>query len=741
MVLSHERRRICEVKKDRKALCGNPLDGMTTPFQTTMFHLNPGRLSITCLDAKNIRGRVSNDTNAILFPYLQFRLNNDTSSTTVGANKGHDVVFDNQVISFDIVNPESYVNNDGEVKLTVQLKNKDDDHDVIGEAILPIIKILTSTSEVEESIAIKRSGDTTSNSFVNLKFVFVNVTVGMLKLCLGSLHLPYNEGMILSVSTLDGQTNSNTLAKWKDDNDFDLWVDSKNWFGDLSVSIHTKGAVGNVAMCGSIPLIHCLEGTETNTATSRIPLLWNSNSTDKLQTSIINATHYFLESGTVHIQSIYATNIRDVSINSPGLTNPRVIVRSKGKAHENKKLTAPATTSATSFQWNGSICLPVVDEYTLSVECCEYDEISGELEQIGVSELSLLPLYKHGRIDTSIDLKHVSELGDTLKSGTIQLVVTFDHPKFQRNAAFPRDQPTMTSYVVATDRETTVQSKKNLEPLDDETFTDEDIRQAFNNFDLDKNGYIGAHELRHLLVFMGEHVTDEEVDGMIAMLDMNGDGQVSLKEFKAMAESDDPSKDLLGGEIASRVGDVSVVSQRRHEQADREVFSRCIRTCNIDQRSLMRMWDILRQRSYSLSKQVSNESFCIEYDGFCELMPLFGTTSESREIYNLIRNGGTHIDGRELIMSLCSFVDFASEEKCKLAFDMYDDDRSGFLSIDDIESMMASTHLMPRDFIKKRANTLMRCADTDQSGGITIDELIVAAEKFPKLLFPVHSEQ
>ncbi|ACI64506.1 predicted protein, partial [Thalassiosira pseudonana CCMP1335] len=63
------------------------------------------------------------------------------------------------------------------------------------------------------------------------------------------------------------------------------------------------------------------------------------------------------------------------------------------------------------------------------------------------------------------------------------------------------------------------------------TFTDEDIRQAFNNFDLDKNGYIGAHELRHLLVFMGEHVTDEEVDGMIAMLDMNGDGQVSLKEF------------------------------------------------------------------------------------------------------------------------------------------------------------------------------------------------------------------
>ena len=67
---------------------------------------------------------------------------------------------------------------------------------------------------------------------------------------------------------------------------------------------------------------------------------------------------------------------------------------------------------------------------------------------------------------------------------------------------------------------------------------------------------------------------------------------------------------------------------------------------------------------------------------------------------------------------------------------MYDIDRSGYLSIDEIEAMMMSTNLTTRDLIRKRAENFMMCADLDRSGGITIDELIVAAEKLPNLLYP-----
>lgn len=38
--------------------------------------------------------------------------------------------------------------------------------------------------------------------------------------------------------------------------------------------------------------------------------------------------------------------------------------------------------------------------------------------------------------------------------------------------------------------------------------------------------HIGAAEIRHVLICMGELITDEEVDEMIAMVDSDGDGQV-----------------------------------------------------------------------------------------------------------------------------------------------------------------------------------------------------------------------
>ena len=38
--------------------------------------------------------------------------------------------------------------------------------------------------------------------------------------------------------------------------------------------------------------------------------------------------------------------------------------------------------------------------------------------------------------------------------------------------------------------------------------------------------HIGAAEIRHVLICMGELITDEEVDEMISMVDSDGDGQV-----------------------------------------------------------------------------------------------------------------------------------------------------------------------------------------------------------------------
>lgn len=41
---------------------------------------------------------------------------------------------------------------------------------------------------------------------------------------------------------------------------------------------------------------------------------------------------------------------------------------------------------------------------------------------------------------------------------------------------------------------------------------DKEIEDAFRFIDLDRNMFVGAAEVRHVLVCMGELITDEEVD-------------------------------------------------------------------------------------------------------------------------------------------------------------------------------------------------------------------------------------
>ena len=38
----------------------------------------------------------------------------------------------------------------------------------------------------------------------------------------------------------------------------------------------------------------------------------------------------------------------------------------------------------------------------------------------------------------------------------------------------------------------------------------EEVKEAFREFDLDKNGYVGAAEISHILQSMGEKATDDE---------------------------------------------------------------------------------------------------------------------------------------------------------------------------------------------------------------------------------------
>ncbi|XP_059439246.1 calmodulin-like protein 8 [Corylus avellana] len=67
-----------------------------------------------------------------------------------------------------------------------------------------------------------------------------------------------------------------------------------------------------------------------------------------------------------------------------------------------------------------------------------------------------------------------------------------------------------------------------------ESDAEKELKEAFKVFDKDQDGYISPNELRHVMINLGERLTDEEVDQMIREADLDGDGLVNYEEFVRM---------------------------------------------------------------------------------------------------------------------------------------------------------------------------------------------------------------
>lgn len=64
-----------------------------------------------------------------------------------------------------------------------------------------------------------------------------------------------------------------------------------------------------------------------------------------------------------------------------------------------------------------------------------------------------------------------------------------------------------------------------------ESGADEEMRQAFQVFDKDGDGYISATELKLVMQQLGEALTDQQLADMLREADGNGDGRIDFKEF------------------------------------------------------------------------------------------------------------------------------------------------------------------------------------------------------------------
>ena len=67
--------------------------------------------------------------------------------------------------------------------------------------------------------------------------------------------------------------------------------------------------------------------------------------------------------------------------------------------------------------------------------------------------------------------------------------------------------------------------------------SEDDITALFRVLDQDSNGSISADELRLVMTYDGEKITDKEVDELIKEADSDGDGEINLEEFVMMVRA------------------------------------------------------------------------------------------------------------------------------------------------------------------------------------------------------------
>jgi len=329
--------------------------------------------------------------------------------------------------------------------------------------------------------------------------------------------------------------------------------------------------------------------------------------------------------------------------------------------------------------------------------------------------------------------------------GKVKLSVRFEKPGAAGSAAAPGMSQTAGAGAMVPVGEAEAPSAAQVDPPRDPSgkFTDDEIWEAFQAFDLDHNNFVGAAEIRHVLINIGEQVTDEEVDEMIRMCDHDGDGQVSFPEFFEMVTGGrrpPPGLGVAGGAegAAGAAGrgappppsGVSVVQQRNNK---RKALSEFAGDNNIKPESIKKAYKRFQQAD-------QDKSGMVDYTEFCEILTV-DPSPQCEKVFQLFdyeKSG--QIDVKEFLIALTNFSGAGKDDKLKFAFMLFDEDGNGVITKSELIKILKANHMAGSDAeVARKAETIMTQADKDGDGVVTFDEFVVVSKKFPNVLFPAYT--
>ena len=756
--------------------------------------INGGRLNIIAIEGYNLRRRTDKSRNPRIDPYIKFRLGAADKwpwkETEVKRKQDTNPNFEDDLISFDVVNPAQYIFQE-DLSLTIEVWNKGTFKDeLIGAVTMSVVRFFKNPyKKFEEKIPILAPGERTSNTKVLFEFMFQEARAGMFVFTLyegndlrnvdpmGQQH-PYVQLALESYKKQSKTIHKGGREPYFAEEEVIMWVDTEAWVKDLRVSICDQeigesNPIGYTDVC----LLSFMDQRPSAAKEEAYELFYqkDKNSEEELAQGTLNMKVAYLPAGKLEMTIVRGKSLLPVGF-KPGSEesvriDPYLAFTLNSQAAKMSKRCPVDKDGGSDPVWDSLVTFDVVDQYLMDISCFSQN-IQGEDELIGTAQLSLLTVFKSGIQNVWVTLKQDKPQGGVRECGDVNINLKFTGPPA---IAYPQYRPNMESFDDAlrvgqseADKKVDEMAKKSRD-VNEETnevtdniladvedhagpeFSDEEIKNAFKFIDLDHNNFVGAAEIRHILVCMGELITDEEIDMMISMVDLDGDGQVSFDEFRNLVLHPNPAE-------MDKEQDLNYIKEKqlqeeaekaagKQDELDSATYARQKELQHRDMKKKMILnflgdheydYDSMRlsyQRYESLPKEQRLKGM-VDFTQFCDLLKI-DHINENNRLFSLFdpeRSG--LISFKEFLLSCFNFVDVTKETRLLFTFKMFDESKSGYMSLKEVREVLMGNHMMSEQMVERKAQTIMRQAVANESNTITEAEFMVVSKKFPNIMLP-----
>ena len=551
--------------------------------------------------------------------------------------------------------------------------------------------------------------------------------------------------------------------------EFEFWVDGTAWGERMTLECWDKDLTADDFIGGcTFPVLEFLQLPPERRVKRWLQLKDKRGAEDRGQ---VELSFEFFPAGKLRVRPKAARRLFNADL---ARQDPYVELTIENKLTKLQQKTETDRDGGTEPIWEDALTFDIVNQYEmeLAVYNRNFGGVAKALDDlIGKTKISLLPYFQHGHIDEWIPIFNKKKgWGERQDMGEVHVEIDFTAPE---GVAYPQRQDLIDSFDhrerkkyedamrqqadddAAQLARREMQKNANISAthgVTDAEFTDKEIYDAFRFIDLDKNLFIGSAEIRHILVCMGEMVTDEEIDMMITMCDLDGDGQVSYEEFFRMARHPDPSRADFSDPVARALQATSLpamnafeggvpppppsgppglpeeelkadmpaerasrgapgalskpglsTAERQREMMRKAEKRKLLQKFKNDNSSDMDFLEVAWKRFQSVEK-----SGKIKFKNFIELLGV-EPTGEIKRLFHLFDNDGSgSVDIKEFFLGLSNFASDDPQKKVKFCFMLYDADRNGFITEEELIQVLKANHMATNEAqVIRKAKTIM----------------------------------